>query len=308
MNFAQVKKIPLVDFLNSLGTNPISIKGNIAWYLSPFHEERTPSFKIDLEKNLWYDFSIGRGGNICDFVQIKYETTDPNRLLSIVVNQIKPGISHFSFQKQEKTKLPIEFNIAPLTAYSLKSYLKNERYIDIQLAENECCELHWIENTKNYYAIAFANNASGYEIRTAYGNYKRCIGKKSVTLIKQQAEKDCCCVFEGFMDYLSFLTHHQCKSHNCGFALGYDYLILNSVALVDMAINWLKNYSLVYTFLDNDSAGLKATEVLKTKLPNCISLSEKFAPYKDFNEWHISNQRSLKKAAKKREFPMHKKR
>lgn len=39
------------------------------WGLSPFKEERTPSFSINAEKQRFYDFSTGKGGNIIQFIK-----------------------------------------------------------------------------------------------------------------------------------------------------------------------------------------------------------------------------------------------
>lgn len=301
MNFSQAKTLSLLDYLSSLGFKPINIKGNNAWFLSPFHEEKRPSFKIDLAKNVWYDFSIGKGGGISDFVQIKYKTNNPTEILSIIRKTIPPtDDNNFSFHQQEIKKATVNFSVRSLQSPNLISYLVNIRGISSDVACNECCELHWNENDRDFYAIAFKNEAEGYEVRSAYNNYKRCFGRKSITHIKQAVNKSICCVFEGFIDYMTYISYLECKSHSDGKALDYDYLILNSVALVNMAIDFLKNYSIVYTFLDNDSAGVNATEELKTKLINCISISEKFAPHKDFNEWHISNQNSLKKTTKEK--------
>src|SRR5262245_66065113 len=36
--------------------------------LSPFNQERTPSFFANDQKGMWFDFSSGRNGNIFDFV------------------------------------------------------------------------------------------------------------------------------------------------------------------------------------------------------------------------------------------------
>lgn len=36
-------------------------------FLSPFRSETEPSFKINLERNIWYDFGLGTGGNVIDF-------------------------------------------------------------------------------------------------------------------------------------------------------------------------------------------------------------------------------------------------
>ena len=36
--------------------------------LSPFNEERTPSFIVSPEKNIWHDFSSNKGGDIFTFI------------------------------------------------------------------------------------------------------------------------------------------------------------------------------------------------------------------------------------------------
>lgn len=43
-------------------------KGGEFWSLSPFKEERTPSFSVRRETKTWYDFASGSGGNIIDFI------------------------------------------------------------------------------------------------------------------------------------------------------------------------------------------------------------------------------------------------
>jgi DNA primase len=38
--------------------------------LSPFNQEKTPSFFVNDQKSMWFDFSAGRNGNIFDFVML----------------------------------------------------------------------------------------------------------------------------------------------------------------------------------------------------------------------------------------------
>ena len=64
MNTNEAKQIRIEEYLHSLGYDPVRKQGDSLWYKSPFRNEREPSFKVNTERNLWYDFSAGRGGNI----------------------------------------------------------------------------------------------------------------------------------------------------------------------------------------------------------------------------------------------------
>ena len=64
MNIQEIKTIKLQDFLASLGYTPTKQQGNKLWYLSPFRQESHASFKVNTDRNQWYDFGIGKGGNI----------------------------------------------------------------------------------------------------------------------------------------------------------------------------------------------------------------------------------------------------
>jgi hypothetical protein len=60
MNSNQAKELSLPDFLAQLGYEPARLRGQDAWYTSPFRPaERTPSFKTDQVKNVWYDHGMG---------------------------------------------------------------------------------------------------------------------------------------------------------------------------------------------------------------------------------------------------------
>ena len=64
MTITDVKQIRISDYLHSLGYNPVKQQGGNLWYKSPFRQESEPSFKVNTELNLWYDFGAGKGGNI----------------------------------------------------------------------------------------------------------------------------------------------------------------------------------------------------------------------------------------------------
>ena len=72
MDIQTAKQIKIADFLHSLGYSPVKQQGINLWYKSPLREETEPSFKVNTERNQWYDFAIGKGGNIIALAQELY--------------------------------------------------------------------------------------------------------------------------------------------------------------------------------------------------------------------------------------------
>jgi DNA primase len=169
----------------------------------------------------------------------------------------------------------------------LIAYLK-ERRISIEAVKQYCKEVHYLVNGKPYFAVGFPNNSGGYELRNRY--FKGCTSK-DITGI--QAGGDACLVFEGFMDALSFLTMKRINQFR------QNTVILNSVANLPKAENYLRSQEKVYTFLDNDEAGRQVTARLKSV---CKSLSDQsgfYARYKDLNDYLMNRQPKQEKKQSK---------
>lgn len=58
-------------------------KGGELWGLSPFKDEKTPSFSIRPEQGIFYDFSSGCGGNLVDFI-MKYHDVSLARAIHMI--------------------------------------------------------------------------------------------------------------------------------------------------------------------------------------------------------------------------------
>jgi DNA primase len=86
---ADVKEVSIVGFLSSLGHEAKKISGDTYWYSSPLRNERTPSFKVSVSKNLWYDHGVGKGGTLIDFGLLFYHCS---------IGELLEKLSHhFSF-------------------------------------------------------------------------------------------------------------------------------------------------------------------------------------------------------------------
>ncbi len=72
MNISEAKQIRIVDYLASIGFRPVKVRGMSHWYLAPYRNEKTPSFKVNDYRNEWYDFGTGKGGDIISLCQLLY--------------------------------------------------------------------------------------------------------------------------------------------------------------------------------------------------------------------------------------------
>jgi DNA primase len=68
MNINQAQQIPLATLLSRIGYTPMkTYKGGVELaFRSPFRSEATPSFFVNVQKNVWNDFGDS-GGTVLDF-------------------------------------------------------------------------------------------------------------------------------------------------------------------------------------------------------------------------------------------------
>lgn len=293
MNIQEAKQIRIADYLQSLGYMPVKQQGNSLWYKSPFRQETEASFKVNTDRNLWFDYGLGKGGNIIALAAELYASDYVPYLLGKIAEQaplIRPV--SFSFRQQASEPSFQQLEVGELTHPALLRYLQ-ERGINTDLAKPECKELHFIHNGKPYFAIGFPNVAGGYEVRNRF--FKGCIAPKDISHIRQQGEpREKCLVFEGMMDYLSFLTLRMRNCPTMPNLDGQDYVILNSVANVSKAIDVLHGYGRIHCLLDNDEAGRNAYLKLAREFDGRIrDFSDNYNGYKDLNDYLCGIRRNL---------------
>jgi hypothetical protein len=270
----KARNISIVPTLGKLGYFPIRENEKEAWLLSPFRKETQASFKVSKQLNRWYDHGEGFGGNVIDLI-IKLKGCNTKEALSFLSQD-----NSFSFHQQEesqpkKTKKEYEIiKTKKLENQALLDYL-NYRCIDLEIAQQYCQEIYYLNKKKRYFAIAFQNDAKGYELRNKY--YKGCIGSKAVTSIKNNNPK--LVIFEGFLDFLSYKTLFKSES------LQEDYIISNSVGMIKRIIPKIASYHTIYTYLDNDEPGEKAIAFLKQNHSAIFNCSSFYHQHNDLNEY-----------------------
>jgi len=253
------------------------------WYSSPFRDETEPSFKVNLTRNEWKDFGSGqKGGNILKFVMELHGIEDVSKALQIISGDIpKIQSNSFSFRQQEDLPTFEDIKVQPLENPLLLQYL-NKRKVHVPLAQQFCKEIHFKFKNKSYFNIGFVNDWGGFELRNEY--FQGGLSPKTITTL--QNGNDTCCVFEGFFDYLSYLTLLHKRNPNETNFNKQDYYILNSVSNVSKAINNISNYREKYCYLDNDTGGFDAYQEIRNNCGlNIYDRSIYYCEYKDLNDY-----------------------
>ena len=292
MNIQEAKQIRIADYLQSLGYTPVKQQGNSLWYKSPFREETEASFKVNTDRNLWFDYGLGKGGNIIDLATELYQSTDLRYLMRCIANSyLVPSVQTIASSYPHRHSAPSmeRFEVVPLEHRALVAYLQ-ERGIPAHIATANCKEAHYSVNDKPYFAVAFENVSGGWELRNRY--FKGCRGRKDISYLPwaRDGPSTECAVFEGFIDYLSAVT--------LGIISGADAIILNSVVNVNKAVPYLKDYNAINCYLDNDNTGQTAlAELTAIYGSTVIDRSTLYSEFNDLNEY-LTNQSSTIKQNK----------
>lgn len=267
--------IGIREYLLRRGLRPHRETATHGMFLSPLREERTPSFSVRYDKELWYDFGLGEGGTLLQLVMRLEECG-----MAEAIRHLRKGAAdEVPFQLlptslREDSPLRI-LGVGEIRHPALIDYLR-ERGIDLAVAGALCREVHYAVGERRFFAIGFRNDAGGWELRSP--QFKGSSAPKSITTFDRHG--DTALLFEGFFDLLSHLTLQHEPEPTA------DTAVLNSVVNLPRALPFLTRHATIHAFLDNDEAGRLALERLRSALPDAtvIDRAESYRAHKDLNE------------------------
>lgn len=266
----QLKRLSIRDYLSRRGIQPARENTRCGFYLSPLRTEHTPSFKVDYALNLWHDFGTGKGGSIIDLV-MGLENCDQSQAIHLLDSgEISPVA--LVPASTNPTVPALRLAHTPLQHTALIGYLKG-RSIDPAIAAAYCRQMRYAVGGREFSAIGFRNDAGGWELRSEH--FKGGSSPKHITSIDNHS--DTCIAFEGFMDFLSYLSLKKVEQ------LRIDAVVLNSVVNVGKAIPFLQQHRAVHTFFDNDEAGRRATAQVQ-QLALVVEVVDQSPLYRDYND------------------------
>ena len=290
-----IKRYPIVEYLERKGIKPVRKTPTYAMYRSPLREETHPSFKVDTEKNLWIDYAEGRGGSVIDLCMRLEGHTLSEAIRRLGQNAPVNGTYSFLNDFVPNNSQPVMavngarrlIEISDTLPPHFQEYLTKVRCINLEKAMPFLKCISYEVRGRRYQAIGFTNLSSGYELRDDM-TFKGTIAPKDITpIFTDRAEP--VCIFEGFMDFLSFLSMKEEITNHC--------LVMNSVSNVARTIRYLNDRHLtnIRAFLDNDEAGRRAVQDFIKAGFHVEDMNIHYQDFKDLNEYHVSRAREQQK-------------
>ena len=265
-------------------------------YYSPFRDERTPSFQIDEAKNTWYDYGTSEGGGLFDFVCklagiTRGEVYDWLASFRHMVpeSEYKAVLAPLMQRKPQASRIVIDSASHTFTKDKLIEYAQS-RAVSKEVLAKYCEEvIYHIDSApdRKFFAIGFKNNSGGYALRSSIS--KQCSSSDITTLdssgqMSREVTSDKVIVFEGFMDFLSWITEVKQQTPQ------YDCCILNSVSNVAKALPWIMEHRNIAAFMDNDQAGRETLQKIIDSVSEsthdvCVyDMARLYEGYNDLNE------------------------
>ena len=290
-DFSRIKRYPIVEYLERRGIKPVRRTPAYIMYRSPLRAETHPSFKVDTEKNLWIDYGEGRGGSIIDLCMRMEGCTLSEAIRRLGQNAPDNGTYSSCNGFAPNNPQPVMavnrarrlIEISDTLPPHFQEYLTKVRCINLEKATPFLKCISYEIRGRRYQAIGFANLSGGYELRDDK-TFKGTIAPKDITpIFTDRAEP--VCIFEGFMDFLSFLSMKEEITNHC--------LVMNSVSNVARTIRYLNDRHLTHirAFLDNDEAGRRAVQYFIKTGFHVEDMNIHYKDFKDLNDFHVSRVR-----------------
>lgn len=316
MNTAQAKqRFTIEDVIRHIGAveTKASAGRREIWFLSPWRDEETASFKVDTAKQTWFDHGGGedQGGDMIKLVQRHLEKDGG---LATVSEALKWFDSLGGSVPTQKSKQPITAPLKRKVEISRKAdpkfilvkekninhpalvnYIVNERRLSLDVVQRYCSEIHFkakgaSKSKKPLFGFGMMNDAGAWEVRGAIGNFKAVIeGEKSITTLygNNIGKPDVLDVMEGNPDFLTKELLWPMKENEA-------IIILNGAKLVHKAINKIKTeprlqeIKLTRFWTQNDDTGQQILNIFLDELHNRMPIgcmAKNYHDFKDLNKW-----------------------
>ncbi|MEN5057148.1 toprim domain-containing protein [Sphingobacterium kitahiroshimense] len=302
VNIDGIRETSIVDFLARLGHHPARSSGVELFYRSMLREENTASLTVNEQMGVWFDHGGSnqsgiKGGNIIDLAMSYwypatfYEVIQ--KISDVMDIPLREATGSYQREKRQQIARVSEPHYTINEIKEIGSHPAIVQYLQsrgiLEQARGRMMEVHYSfergpNEGKKFFSAGWQNELGSWELRNKIGqtDFKACLGRKSISFIAGDPEK--LSIFEGYMDYLSWLRDNPQSTDSI--------IVLNSVNLLDTAIERSAGYREINIYFDRDKAGYAALVKFRQELPHGTDRSGVYQEYKDYNEMQLARPRS----------------
>lgn len=113
------QKNDIVDVIS--GYVRLQKKGSSYFGLCPFHNEKSPSFSVSRDKQMYYCFGCGAGGNVFTFI-MEYENYSFTEALSYLAERAGVTLPKEEYSKEAKIKADLKAQLLEINKLAAKYY------------------------------------------------------------------------------------------------------------------------------------------------------------------------------------------
>lgn len=147
-------KLDIVEFIK--GYVRLTPAGKNLKGLCPFHKEKTPSFMVSPDRQIWHCFGCGKGGDIFRFV-MEYENIEFFEALKMLAE--RAGIDTGYLKRQDQREFTVMYEITDAAKKFFEACLKAES-APSEVARKYLKERGLKQETVEEFEIGFAPNVS----------------------------------------------------------------------------------------------------------------------------------------------------
>ena len=147
----------IVDVIS--GYVKLTKKGSSYFGLCPFHNEKSPSFSVSRQKQMYYCFGCGAGGNVFTFI-MEYENYTFVEALKMLAERAGIELPEMEYSKEAREKADLKASILEVNKLAAKYYYAQLKTEHGKLAHNYLTGRQLSEETITAFGLGYSNKYS----------------------------------------------------------------------------------------------------------------------------------------------------
>lgn len=175
----------IVDVIS--GYVKLTKKGSSYFGLCPFHNEKSPSFSVSRQKQMYYCFGCGAGGNVFTFL-MEYENYTFVEALKMLADRAGIELPEMEYSKEAKEKADLKASIMEVNKLAAKYYYAQLKTEQGKHAHQYLTGRQLSEETITAFGLGYSNKYSDdlYRYLKAKGYRDEVISKAGLISIDER--------------------------------------------------------------------------------------------------------------------------